>query len=125
MNKIIVNKSSYCLNNEEILLNYFQNDLELNIMGRVVINDFNNNTDINLKINLNDNSELIYNRFNKNLANNKFFLIADSPDTIKHTAETKFWNQLYKNESLFKLIPSNEVAMVAEVIETSNAQKFL
>lgn len=62
---------------------------------------------------------------NKNLANNKFFLIADSPDTIKHTAETKFWNQLYKNESLFKLIPSNEVAMVAEVIETSNAQKFL
>ena len=70
MNKIIVNKSSYCLNNEEILLNYLQNDLELNIMGRVVINDFNNNTDINLKINLNDNSELIYNRFNKNLTNN-------------------------------------------------------
>ena len=70
MNKIIVNKSSYCLNNEEILLNYLQKDLELNIMGKVVINDFNNNANINLKINLKDNSELIYNRFNKNLANN-------------------------------------------------------
>ena len=70
MNKIIVNKSSYHLNNEEVILNYVQNDIELNIMGKVVINDFNNNSDIKLSINLSDNSELIYNRFNKNIVNN-------------------------------------------------------
>ena len=70
MNKIIVNKRSYHLNNEEVILNYVQNDIELNIMGKVVINDFNNNSDIKLSINLSDNSELIYNRFNKNIVNN-------------------------------------------------------
>lgn len=61
----------------------------------------------------------------KNLADNNFFLIADSPSTNDNTAQTKFWNQLYNNESLFKLIPSNEASMVAEIIEERKAHKFL
>ncbi len=62
---------------------------------------------------------------NKNLADNSFFLIADSPTSNKNTAELKFWNQLYKNESLFKLIPSDEAALVAEIIEDRKAHTFL
>jgi len=62
---------------------------------------------------------------NKNLADNKFFLIADSPSSTKNTSELKFWNQLYQNESLFKLIPSDESEMVAEIIEKRGAHKFL
>ena len=62
---------------------------------------------------------------NKNLADNNFFLIADSPTSPKNSAELKFWNQLYQNESLFKLIPSDESEMVAEMIEKKEAHKFL
>jgi hypothetical protein len=62
---------------------------------------------------------------NKNLADNQFFLIADSPTSTKNTTELKFWNQLFQNESLFKLIPSDESEMVAEIIEKRQAHKFL
>ena len=61
----------------------------------------------------------------KNLADNNFFLIADSPVSTKNTTELKFWNQLYHNESLFKLIPSDESELVAEIIEKRDAHKFL
>jgi len=62
---------------------------------------------------------------NKNLSDNNFFLIADSPTSSKNAAELKFWNQLYRNESLFKLIPSEESEMVAEIIEKREAHRFL
>jgi hypothetical protein len=61
----------------------------------------------------------------KSLADNNFFLIADSPTSTKNTSELKFWNQLYHNERLFKLIPSDESEMVAEIIEKKDAHKFL
>jgi hypothetical protein len=62
--------------------------------------------------------------YNKNLSENKFFLISDEPSK-KNSIESKYWSQLYKNENLVKLIPSDESAMVAEIIESRKAHKFL
>lgn len=61
----------------------------------------------------------------KNLGDNNFFLIADTPSSTKNSAELRFYNQLFNNESLFRLIPSQEAAMVADIIEKRKAHKFL
>lgn len=60
----------------------------------------------------------------KNLKDNQFFLIADEP-LKKNTNEAKYWNQLRKNESILSVIPSSDSALVAELIESKNAHKFL
>jgi hypothetical protein len=62
--------------------------------------------------------------YDKKLSENKFFLIADEPKK-KNSIEYKYWLQLYKNENLLKLIPSDESAMVADIIEERKAHKFL
>lgn len=62
-------------------------------------------------------------RYNKSLDVNKFFLIADQPN--KKTQEYKLWKQLFNNETLLKVISSDESGQVADLIEENNASKFL
>lgn len=62
--------------------------------------------------------------YNKNLSENHFYLIADEPSK-RNSTEGKYWNQLYKNENLLKLIPSDESEQVADMIQSRNAHKFL
>ena len=67
MNKIVIDKEVYDLEDIKTKLNYDVSDLTLNIKGNVLILDYDNNKDINLKIVLEDNSSLIYNRFNNDI----------------------------------------------------------
>lgn len=92
MNTIIVNKDRYYFENQEINLAYKSNLLELNIKGKVIINDLNNNDELKLTINLADNSELIYNRFNKDFLNNKIEINILSNDTVE------FNQSIYENK---------------------------
>lgn len=62
-------------------------------------------------------------KYKKSLDANNFYLIADQPK--KTTSEYKFWRQLYKDETLLKVISSDESDQVAELIDKKNAGKFL
>ena len=68
MNKIVLDKENYSLNNQELDVKIIKKNITLEINGNVKINDLTSNEDINLNIILNDNSSLIYNKYNKNLA---------------------------------------------------------
>lgn len=65
---------------------------------------------------------LLSQQYNKDLNKNKFFLIADEPS--KHTTEHKFWQEM-KEVTAFSMIPSDEVHLVAETVESTGASKFL
>lgn len=65
---------------------------------------------------------LLSQKYDKNLNNNKFFLIADEPSF--ETPAHKFWDEM-KDVSTFKLISSDEVEQVTEIVEQTGATKFL
>ncbi|MFC6269611.1 hypothetical protein [Frigoriflavimonas asaccharolytica] len=65
---------------------------------------------------------LLSQKYDKNLNNNKFFLIADEP--LYKTPAHKFWEEM-KDVSTFKLISSEEVEQVAEIVDKTDARKFL
>ncbi|MGV8914663.1 MAG: hypothetical protein ACOH1X_04345 [Kaistella sp.] len=65
---------------------------------------------------------LLSQKYDKNLNNNKFFLIADEPSY--KTPAHKFWEEM-KDVSTFKLISSDEVEQVTETVEQTGATKFL
>lgn len=75
MNKIIIDKEDILvLDNNVVLIDIRVDNVVLNIKGDVVINEVKviNRENLNLTINLEENSSLIYNRFikNKNMNNN-------------------------------------------------------
>ena len=111
MNKIIVNKRNYCLSNEEVILNYKQDVIELNIDGKVVINDFNNNDDVKIKINLEDNSELIYNRFNKNISDNRFEINVNNNNYLEFN-QSIFEEEIGKYYLRCNILGNNNKAIV-------------
>jgi hypothetical protein len=111
MNKIIVNKRNYCLSNEEVILNYKQDVIELNIDGKVVINDFNNNDDVKIKINLEDNSELIYNRFNKNISDNSFEINVNNNNYLEFN-QSIFEEEIGKYYLRCNILGNNNKAIV-------------
>lgn len=61
-------------------------------------------------------------QYQKDLNNNKFFLITDEPE--KNTQEHKFWKEM-KDVPSFEMIPSNEAEKVAEIVEKTGASTFL
>lgn len=62
--------------------------------------------------------------YSQDLRSNMFYLIADEP-TKKSSYESSYWNQLRKNEKIFRVIPSSESGEVADTVERNNAQMFL
>lgn len=65
---------------------------------------------------------LLSQQYNKPLIDNNFFLIADEPN-IK-TPEHKFWEEMREVPS-FKMIPSDEVEQVSDIVVKTGASKFL
>ena len=68
MNKIVLDEEYYKFENEEVDLTLTKKNTCLDIYGNVKINDLKTKEDVNLKIILNDNSSLIYNKYNKDIA---------------------------------------------------------
>jgi hypothetical protein len=66
---------------------------------------------------------LLSSRYNKEIKKNNFFLIADEPKTI-NSPEHKTWENIFVNP-LFKLINSEQLKSVTDVIESSKATRFL
>ena len=68
MNKIILDEEYYSLSDQLVNIEIKKKNITLEIEGEVKINDLTSKEDINLNIILKDNSKLIYNKFNKDLA---------------------------------------------------------
>ena len=88
MNKIIVNKDDTLeLNNNAFNIEINCSNLTLNISGKVLINEFvkKEKDNINIVINLANNSELLYNRFHNINTMNTFITInQDSNSSIEY-----------------------------------------
>ncbi|MBR1413217.1 MAG: SufD family Fe-S cluster assembly protein [Bacilli bacterium] len=65
MNKIIIDNDLTSLENNEYNIEFKKDNITLNIVGNVVINDINS-SNLNLIINLEDNSNLTFNKLNNN-----------------------------------------------------------
>ena len=68
MNKIVLDKKYYSLSDEIINIELKKKNITLEINGEVKLNDLTSKEDLNLHIILNDNSKLIYNKYNKDLS---------------------------------------------------------
>ena len=68
MNKIVLDEEYYSLENKSIEIEIKKKNITLEIKGEVLLNDLSTKEDVNLNIILNDNSKLIYNKFNKDLS---------------------------------------------------------
>ena len=69
MNKLLVKDSNVSINNSYQNLEIKTSKLILNISGSNTINDYDNNTDLDLKIIMEPHSKLLYNRKNANINN--------------------------------------------------------
>ena len=69
MNKLLVKDSKLDINNEMADIAIGTNNLTINVFGSVCINDYHNDTDLALQINLNPGAKLLYNRYNDNVKN--------------------------------------------------------
>ena len=69
MNKLIVKDSNVNISNSYHEVDIKTTSLTLEISGTVCIKDFNNNTDLNLKIIMAPDSKLLYNRYNESVNN--------------------------------------------------------
>lgn len=63
MNKIVIDREEFCLDEFKGIVEYQINKLKLNIKGHVVLNDFIGKDNLDLEITLEDNAVLEYNYF--------------------------------------------------------------
>jgi len=61
--------------------------------------------------------------YNKDMKDNKFFLIADEPKF--NSEEHKIWKQIHDSDTIIKLINSDESEQVAELIINKKATTFI
>lgn len=66
---------------------------------------------------------LLSTKYNKDVKNNNFFLIADEP-TVINSPEHNTWENIINNP-LFKVVNSEEVSTIAEKVEQTKAKTFL
>ena len=95
MNKIVLDEEYYSLENQSINIEIKKKNITLEINGEVMLNDLTSKEDINLNIILNDNSKLIYNKFNKDLGNENIGV------DVKNNTYLLF------NQSVYNTIPGN------------------
>ena len=67
MNKLLVKDSIVNIKDSLCNLDIKTSDLTLIISGNVCINDYDNNSDLNLKILMEKSSHLLYNRYNEDI----------------------------------------------------------
>jgi hypothetical protein len=61
--------------------------------------------------------------YQKAMEKNNFYLIADEPQ--RNSPVYQLWSELYRNESLVKLVSSNDSGEIAEKIDSSGASRFI
>lgn len=66
---------------------------------------------------------LLSTKYNKDVKNNNFFLIADEP-TVINSPEHNTWENIINNP-LFKVVNSEQVNTIAEKVEQTKAKTFL
>lgn len=66
---------------------------------------------------------LLSTKYNKDVKNNNFFLIADEP-TVINSPEHNTWENIINNP-LFKVVNSEQVDTIAEKVEQTKAKTFL
>lgn len=66
---------------------------------------------------------LLSSKYNKDVKNNNFFLIADEP-TVINSPEHNTWENIINNP-LFKVVNSEQVNTIAEKVEQTKAKTFL
>jgi hypothetical protein len=66
---------------------------------------------------------LLSTKYNKDVKNNNFFLIADEPNVI-NSPEHITWENIINNP-LFKVVNSEQVNTIAEKVDQTNAKTFL
>ncbi len=108
MNKIIVDKEKVLkLNSDEILLEIRTKKVAINIQGQVVINDLSNNEELEMTINIDSNSSLVYNNFAKGKINNSVIINQNSNSILIYN-----YSILVQEKSFFKIdanIKSNNI----------------
>ena len=99
MNKLLVKDSNVSINNSYQNLEIKTSKLILNISGSNTINDYDNNTDLDLKIIMEPHSKLLYNRKNANI--NNFTLdieaLSDSYSEFNYSLETIATSKVSEN----------------------------
>ena len=105
MNKIVLDEEYYSLENKELNIEIKKKNITLEINGNVKINDLSSKEDINLKIVLNDNSKLIYNKFNKDLSYENINIIANNNTYLSFNQSV--YNTLEGNFKIFASIHGN------------------
>ena len=98
MNKIVLDEDYYSLENKTIDIEIKKKKITLEISGEVKINDLTSKEDIDLNIILNDNAKLIFNKYNKDLSNEKINFV------IKNNTYLSFNQSVYNTlEGNFKI----------------------
>lgn len=98
MNKIVLDKEYYHFNDEEINAIITKKNVTLELDGNIKINDLESKEDINLKLILNDNANVIFNKFNKDIANANIKIIVNNNTNLNFNYSV--YNTL---ESSFKI----------------------
>ena len=83
MNTLLLDKEYYHFNNEELNIVITKKNITIEIDGNVKINDLESKEDINLNIKVNDNSSLIYNKYNKNLSNSNIIIDINNNTNVR------------------------------------------
>ena len=98
MNTLLLDKEYYKFSNEDINVIITKKNITIEIDGNVKINDLESKEDINLNIKVNNNSKLIYNKFNKNLSNSNVTI------DISNNTDVSFNQSVYNElEGNFKI----------------------
>ena len=105
MNTLLLDKEYYHFTNEEVNVEITKKNLTIEIDGNVKINDLISKEDINLKILVNDNSKLIYNKFNKNLNNSNIEINVNNNTNVSFNQSV--YNELEGNFKLYANILGN------------------
>jgi Fe-S cluster assembly protein SufD len=95
MNKLLLDKDYYHFKDEELNIIITKKNITIEIDGNVKINDLESKEDINLNIKVNDNSSLIYNKYNKNLSNSNIIIDVNNNTNVRFNQSA--YNELEGN----------------------------
>ncbi len=105
MNKLLLDKDYYHFKDEELNIIITKKNITIEIDGNVKINDLESKEDINLTIIVNDNSKLIFNKYNKNLNNSNINIDIHNNTDVSFNQSS--YNELEGNFKIYTNILGN------------------
>ena len=99
MNKLLLDEEYYKFCDGELNVVITKKNITIEIDGNVKINDLYSKEDINLKLIINNNSKLIYNKFNKNLCNSN--VVIDINNNSNVSFNQSVYNELEGNFKIY------------------------